>query len=236
MSIEDAEADPPVRLDVWADVACPWCYLGHAYLDQVLAERKADGETVVVRHRPFELNPELPSDGVPMAGFLETRFGSTKAVSEAHARLTALGHKAGISYDFDAVGKAPNSRLAHKVLLTYDGDRRQHRLVREFFSAYFEQGLDITDSGTLIDIVTAVTGEGRHEVLARIESPDDTIDAAMALGRRLGVSAVPTFVADAGTDLDPDLEISSAAVYVQGAQSPDVLAEVLDEAVRRTYS
>jgi predicted DsbA family dithiol-disulfide isomerase len=233
----DADLDhtptPPVRLDVWADIACPWCYLGSARLDKVLSERKADGETIIVRHRPFELNPDMPPEGVPMAGFLEARMGSAAAVRTAHDHLTSLGHKDGIAYDFEAVGKAPNSRLAHHLVLTYDGDRRQRGVVRSLYKAYFADGLDITDTQTLVDVVTATTGEGRHEVLARLESPTDALDEALALGRRLGVSAVPTFVADSGTDIDPEIEISSAAVYVQGAQTPDILNEVIDEAIRR---
>jgi predicted DsbA family dithiol-disulfide isomerase len=228
------EVTPPVRLDVWADIACPWCYLGSARLDKVLSERKADGETIIVRHRPFELNPELPAEGVSMKGFLEAQMGSAAAVKSAHEHLTQLGYKDGIEYDFDGVGKAPNSRLAHHLVLTYDGDRRQRGIVRALYKAYFSDGLDITDTQTLTDVVTATTGEGRHEVLARLESPMTALDEALALGRRLGVSAVPTFVADTGTDIDAEIEISSAAVYVQGAQSPDILNEVIDEAIRRS--
>jgi predicted DsbA family dithiol-disulfide isomerase len=230
----DDEATPPVRLDVWADIACPWCYLGSARLDKVLSERKADGETIIVRHRPFELYPDLPPEGVPMKGFLEARLGGAAAVKQAHEHLTALGYKDGIEYDFYGVEKAPNSRLAHHLVLTYDGDRRQRGIVRALYAAYFSDGLDITDSQTLVDVVTAITGEGRHEVLARLESSTEALDEAFALGRRLGVSAVPTFVADTGTDIDPEIEISPAAVYVQGAQTPAVLNEVIDEAIRRS--
>ena len=130
-----AEAAAPIRLDLWADIACPWCYLGSARLEEVLAEREAAGETIVVRHRPFELNPGMDPEGVPMAGFLEAKFGSAAAVGEAHARLTELGREAGLSYDFAAVGKAPSTRLAHHVLTTYDGDSRQRAAVRSLYRA-----------------------------------------------------------------------------------------------------
>jgi predicted DsbA family dithiol-disulfide isomerase len=233
MSAEPTDVTAPIRLDLWADIACPWCYLGSARLDEVLAEREAAGETVVVRHRPFELNPGMPPEGVPMAGFLEAKFGSSEAVQDAHVRLTALGREAGLSYDFAAVGKAPSTRLAHHVLTTYDADPRQRAAVRSLYKAYFEDGLDVTDAATIADVVSAATGERRDDVQARLDSPTTEVDAAFALGRELGVSAVPTFVADAGTDVDPEVGISAAAVAVQGAQPREVLDQVLDEARRR---
>jgi len=233
MSAETTDVPAPIRLDLWADIACPWCYLGSARLDEVLAEREAAGESIVVRHRPFELNPGMPPEGVPMAGFLEAKFGSSEAVQDAHARLTALGREAGLAYDFAAVGKAPSTRLAHHVLTTYDGDPRQRAAVRSLYKAYFEDGLDVTDAATIVDVVSAATGESRGDVQARLDSSTVEVDAAFALGRELGVSAVPTFVADAGTDIDPEVGISAAAVAVQGAQPREVLDQVLDEARRR---
>ena len=233
MSAETTDVPAPIRLDLWADIACPWCYLGSARLDEVLAEREAAGESIVVRHRPFELNPGMPPEGVPMAGFLEAKFGSSEAVQDAHARLTALGREAGLAYDFAAVGKAPSTRLAHHVLTTYDGDPRQRAAVRSLYKAYFEDGLDVTDAATIVDVVSAATGESRGDVQARLDSSTVEVDAAFALGRELGVSAVPTFVADAGTDIDPEVGISASAVAVQGAQPREVLDQVLDEARRR---
>jgi predicted DsbA family dithiol-disulfide isomerase len=223
----------PVRLDLWADIACPWCYLGSARLDQVLAEREAAGETVLLRHRPFELNPGLPPEGVPMAGFLEARFGSADAVAQAQAHLTGLGREVGLAYDFAAVGKSPNTRLAHLVLSTYDGDARQRRAVRALYRAYFEQGLDVTDASTIVEVVSSATGEDADAVRARLDSPTAALDAEFALGRELGITAVPTYVADAGSDVDPEVGLSATAVAVQGAQPHDVLVQVLDEARRR---
>ena len=233
MTDSTTERKTPVRLDVWADIACPWCYLGHVRLESVLAARGDADEPVVVRHRPFQLNPGLPPEGVPMAGYLEARLGSPEALREAHDRLTAMGRELGIAYDFDAVAKAPNTRLAHHLLTTYDGDERQHLAVRALYRAYFEQGRDVTDPATVVEVVSAATGEPPAEVRARLDEPTTAVDTALALGRDLGVSAVPTLVADAGTDVDPETGLSAAAVAVQGAQPGAVLEQVIDEARRR---
>lgn len=223
----------PVRLDVWADIACPWCYLGHARLERVLEAQAREGREVLVRHRPFQLNPDLPPEGVPMAGYLEARFGGAEALRESHERLVAMGRELGLAYDFAAVGRMPNTRLAHHLLASYDGDPRQHGAVMALYRAYFEQGKDVTDAGTLVEVVAAVTGEQVEDVRARLDRPSDGVDADLRLGRELGVSAVPTFVADAGADVDPEAGLSPAAVAVQGAQPDAVLVQVLDEARRR---
>jgi predicted DsbA family dithiol-disulfide isomerase len=229
-----AAAEPVVRLDVWADIACPWCYLGHARLDSLLQERAAAGDPIEVRHRPFELNPGLPIDGVPMAGYLEAKLGGAQAVAAAHARLTELGREVGLAYDFAAVGKAPNSRLAHALLQTFDGDPRQRDVLRALYQAYFEQGRDITDPTALVSIASAAAGESVEECVARLSAPTNELDAVFALGRELGVSAVPTFVADAG---EPDaFGLSAAAVAMQGAQGAEALSHLIDEARRRAAS
>jgi predicted DsbA family dithiol-disulfide isomerase len=229
----DAVTSAPVRLDLWADIACPWCYLGSRRLDAVLSDAEARGEAVEVRHRPFQLDPALPPEGSPMAGYLEAKFGDAAAVREAQARLTSLGAEVGIAYDFAAVGKAPNTRLAHHLLSTYDGDARQRHAVRALYAAYFEQGRDVTDAVVLVDVVSAATGEAADEVRQRLARPTDAVDAEFALGRSLGVTAVPTFVADAGDDVDPVAQLSSAAVAMQGAQPAEALEQLLAEARRR---
>ncbi len=223
----------PVRLDLWADIACPWCFLGSARLDAVLAEAETRGEVVELRHRAFELNPGMPSEGVPMAGFLEAKFGSTAALAEAQERLRALGAEVGIAYDFDAVGKAPSTRLAHHLLSTYDGDARQRSAVRSLYSAYFERGLDVTDTDVVVEVVSAATGESADDVRVRLAAPFDDVDAEIELGRSLGISSVPTFIADAGAEIDPAVGLSAAAVAMQGAQPTEALEQLLAEARRR---
>ncbi len=236
MSTETAHVEAPVRIDVWSDIACPWCYLGQARLDRVVEAEAQAGRQVVVRHRPFELNPDLPPQGVAMSGFLEARFGDAQPVRDAQARLTSMGLDLGLAYDFDAVGKAPSTRLVHGLLLTFDGDAGQRPAVMALYRSYFEQGLDITDAETVVAVVSAATGESAEEVRERLDRPTDALDAAFALGRSLGISAVPTFVADAGADVDPEMGLSAAAVALQGAQPDEVLAQVLAEARNRAAS
>lgn len=223
-----------VRLDMWADIGCPWCFIGQTRLDAALAAERAEGGVVEVRHRPFQLNPTLPADGVPTEHYYPSLFGGRERMLEAFARTEAVAREVGLDIDHSCMPKAANTRYAHGVVLAYDGDPRQRAVLMAMYSAYFEQGLDITDHDVVLGVAARAADEPVEAVRARVDAFDESrLDASFELGRALGVSAVPTFVADAGDDVDPDYGLSPAAVAVQGAQSEDVLRRVLAEARTR---
>jgi len=224
----------PVRLDMWADIACPWCFIGQTRLDAAIAAERAEGREVQVRHRPYQLNPGLPPEGVATVDYYPKIFGSAEQMAEAFARTESVAREAGLAIDHSRMTKAANTRYAHGVVLSYDGDPRQRRVLMAMYSAYFEQGRDITDHDVVLCAAAAASGESVDEVRARVDAFDlARLDASFDLGRTLGVSAVPTFVADAGTEVEPEVGLSPAAVAVQGAQSEDVLRQVLAEARTR---
>lgn len=231
------ETTRPVRLDMWADIACPWCYIGQTRLDAALAAERADGGVVDVRHRPYQLNPGLPSEGVDAQTYYPRLFGGAEQMREAFARTESVAREVGLAIDHSRMPKAANTRYAHGVVLSYDGDARQRPVLMAMYKAYFEQGLDVTDHDVVIDVASQASGESVEEVRARVAAFDLTaLDASFDLGRTLGVSAVPTFVADAGDDVDPAVGLSAAAVAVQGAQPEEILRQVLAEARVRAAS
>ena len=224
----------PVRLDMWADIACPWCFIGQTRLDAAIEAERAEGRDVQVRHRPYQLNPGLPPEGVATVDYYPRIFGSTEQMQQAFARTEAVAREAGLAIDHARMTKAANTRYAHGVVLSYDGDPRQRRVLMAMYSAYFEQGLDITDHDVVLGVAASASGDPVDDVRARVDAFDlARLDASFDLGRTLGVSAVPTFVADAGTDIDPEVGLSAAAVAVQGAQPEEVLRQVLAEARTR---
>ncbi len=221
-----------VRLDVWADIACPWCYIGSRHLEEALAGERAQGRDVVVTHRPFELQPTMPADGVPMREFFEAKFGGGDAVVAMFDRVVEVGRGVGIAFDFEAMPKAPNTRLAHAVVLSYAGDPRQRLVLHRLYAAYFEDGLDITRREVVAAAVREVTGETVEEVLDRCSQVAD-LEAGLLVARELGVDAVPLFVADAGLVGDDQLGLSVAAIAVQGAQPARTLTNLLEQARER---
>jgi predicted DsbA family dithiol-disulfide isomerase len=207
-------APTPIVLDVWADIACPWCFIGHRHLGQVVP---ADGLDVLVRHRAFQLQPDLPPRGAPMRPFFEEKFGGPEAMSEVFAQVKAVGEQVGIAFDFEAMPVAPNTVLAHRALAALAHDPADQRAATHaLFSAYFERGFDVTDPLVVGAVVAEATGRSDVDELlgpASLTAVEDDLAHAAALG----ISAVPTFVAD-------------GRIAVQGAQPPEVLRALLDRA------
>lgn len=227
-------SDQTVRLDMWADIACPWCFIGQTRLNNVLESERAAGRAIEVRHRPYQLNPALPPEGLPMRSHYEEVFGGAERVDEAFSRTESVAAEVGLAIDHSRMPKAANTRFAHSVVLSYDGDPRQRAVLLAMYSAYFEKGLDITEPEVCYAVAADASGDTADEVEARVSAFDlARLDASFALGRELGVTAVPTFVADAGDDVDPAYGLSPAAVAVQGAQPEETLEQVLAEARRR---
>ena len=167
-----------------------------------------------------------------MRPFFEAKFGGPDAVTASFERVSGIGRDVGIAFDFDAMPKAPNTRLAHVAVLSYDGDPRQRAVLLSLYSAYFEQGRDITDRAVIAAVVAATTGEPASAVDARLD--DVTVMAAdLEVARALGVDGVPLFVADAGDGSGSDVGLSDAAIAVSGAQPARTLAHLLEQARER---
>src|SRR4051812_50230014 len=118
-------ADSAIPVDVWADVACPWCYIGHHRLRQALADEPPG--SVEVRPRAFELQPDLPPEGMATEDFYPRRFGSAEAMREAFERVSAEAARSGLELRFDRMARAPSTRLAHPLLLLPRRPRRAER-------------------------------------------------------------------------------------------------------------
>src|ERR1700694_747691 len=94
----------PLFIDVVSDVVCPWCYIGKRKLESALATLRSEpGLVVTVRWHPFELNPELPAQGMPRAAYLAAKFGGSARAEEIYARVRAVGVDIGIAFAFDRI-------------------------------------------------------------------------------------------------------------------------------------
>ena len=187
-----AEA-PPMQIEVYADIACPWCYIGERRLERALAERP---DLRVERHwRPFQLQHDMPAGGVPWGEFVERKFGGPARAQTGFAQVATAGQGEGIRFAFDLMPKAPNTRDAHR-LIRFAADRgREWAMAEALFAAYFSEGGDITDREQLVALAEHV---GLDPAAARACLADDDygpeIDAAQGAARERGVSSVPLFV------------------------------------------
>ena len=114
----------PIAIEVYSDVICPWCFVGKRRLEAALAQLGDDAREVGVTWRPFELNPDMPREGMDRAAYRAAKFGSAERSRELDARLRAVGAAAGLDFAFDRIGRTPNTFEAHR-LISIDSCRRR---------------------------------------------------------------------------------------------------------------
>ncbi len=189
-----------IKIDVWSDIACPWCYIGKQRLAQVLAEIDPDGSNFQVRYHAFQLEPFAgPADGRKEVDVLAMKFGSQERAADALAQMTERAAAEGLVFDFDRV--IPTNTLAAHRLIAYArmvGDlSTQSEVVDRLFEAHFTNGLDVGDPEVLAEIGVAA-GLNRAGVLAGIE--DENTLAVVDLDKKdageIGISAVPFYIFD----------------------------------------
>ncbi len=183
-------------MEIWSDIACPWCYVGTQRFGRAVEETGADVEVV---YRSFELDPTVPTggDSPPLVDYLERKFGDRSRVQAAHARLTSAGAELGIDFRWSGMRRA-NTFDAHRLLawaLHEHGPDRQRALKQRLLKAYFTDGLDVADHDVLADLAGDV-GIDAGAARALLSSSDEVefVRAERAKAYAHGITAVPTFV------------------------------------------
>jgi predicted DsbA family dithiol-disulfide isomerase len=208
MESTDSTIDTRVQLEVWIDVACPWCFVGRRSLGVALADIE-EHERPEVHWRAFQLDPTVPADGVDSDAYFAARYGADLArFVESRERLTAMGEELGIDFRWDRQRVVPNTHLAHRVLAAAEAHGEREPLLDALRELVVELLVD-EDLAQLL-----VTAAIEDERMTR------RVDEDIATARRLDITGVPCFVAD-------------RAIVVPGAVPPPVLAELLAEAVSR---
>ena len=184
-----------MTLDVFADIACPWCYIGEAHLAAALAQRP--GLSVERRWRPFQLQPGLPREGAPRDPFFEQKFGGAEAMAAAFDHVTRAGQEAGLTFRFDRLAGAPNTADAHRLVLLGATYGRAWETADALFEGYFADGRDLNDAQ---DLVAIAEHAGLPGADARALLGDDRFDAdvrqSQEVAARSGISGVPLYLFD----------------------------------------
>jgi predicted DsbA family dithiol-disulfide isomerase len=212
-----------VKVDVWSDVACPWCYVGKRRLETALArlDERGFAPRVEIEYHSFELAPDTPVDfeGTEV-DFLAGHKGMPPAqVEQMLAQMTQLAAAEGLSYDFDAL-RHTKTLTAHELLHHAKAHGLQVEMKERLLKAYFEEGRHVGRVDVLADLAAEV-GLDRDEAVAALESHRyaDDVQADIDQARAYGIEGVPFFVVD-------------GRYGVSGAQDPAVFVQVLEEAAR----
>jgi predicted DsbA family dithiol-disulfide isomerase len=218
--------NPPLRIDVFSDVVCPWCYLAKRRLDVALAELANEGHDwasrVEVHWRAFRLDPSATAEPADLRAALERKYGPG-AFDGMIRRFDHLGPAVGISYRFD-VAMRVGSGDAHRLLAwaaAEVGLPAQHRLADEVFAAYFERGANIADPTVLVACADAVGLDGDAAAIV-LDSAlyADVVVADLAEAAERDIHAVPTM-------------IIAGRLAVPGAQEIETLRTLLVRAHER---
>lgn len=204
-----------VRLDIISDPICPWCYVGKANLDKALADHPDHPFTI--EWHPFQLNPDMPLEGMDRRAYLEGKFGGKAGAVKAYAPLVKAAEDAGITLNLEAIKTTPNTVNAHRLIHWAGLEGRQPAVVSALFQAYFVEGRDLGDTDVLADIADTV---GMDAALTRrlLNGDQDIADIQERdkHSRKMGVTGVPCFIV-------------ASQHAVPGAQPPETWAKVIHD-------
>ncbi len=183
-----------ITINIISDTICPWCFIGKRKLERALAEKPPE-DVVRIEWQPFQLNPDMPAEGLDRASYLNAKFGGPEGARQVYDRIRAAGRSVGIAFDFETMPRTPNSVNSHRLIRRAGEAGLQDAVVEALFRAYFLDGGDVSGVDSLVDIATAA-GMDADDTRAYLESDAD-VDAVRAEdqhARRGGVQGVPFFV------------------------------------------
>src|ERR1700692_1436476 len=188
-------AKATLAIEVISDAICPWCWVAKRRLDGAIAALALD-VTASVTWRPFELNPEMPKDGVDRRAYRSAKFGSWRRSQALDAQVAAAGRSEGLVFNHDKMERTPNTVDAHRLIRLAGQLGKQDDVVEGLFAAYFNEGRDIGDAAILAD-VGASAGLDRARLLPMFASGEGQAELRSELQRavNLRVSGVPTVLA-----------------------------------------
>ena len=214
-----------MNIDIISDVVCPWCYIGKRQIEAALAlyaQQNPGADQPSLAWKPFQLNPQLPAEGMSRQDYVVQKFGAARA-KDIYARVAGVGMEYGIAFAFDRIVRQPNTVAAHS-LITLAGtvglkaDDLQSRVKEAFLRAYFLDGVDLTNPENLVAIATTA-GLDRSAVEQCLADPKSrqAVEQEDQRARAVGVEGVPFF-------------IFNGKLAVSGAQGPAALLDAMRQA------
>jgi predicted DsbA family dithiol-disulfide isomerase len=204
-----------ITVDIVSDAICPWCFIGKRRFEQALAQAPKDVE-VLVAWRPYQLNPEMPPEGMDRKAYLATKFGGEARAEHIYQRVRDAGLSVGIDFNFQGIPRTPNTINAHRLIGLAGRAGKQDALVEGLFRAYFLEGKDIGDADVLAS-TAAAAGLAEKTVRDYLAGREDVdrVENEDAMARRMGIQGVPCF-------------ILNRKYAISGAQEPAVFLEALE--------
>jgi predicted DsbA family dithiol-disulfide isomerase len=203
-----------MRIDIFSDVICPWCFIGKKRLEKALELRPLPD--LQIHWRAFQLNPGMPEEGMDRQAYLAAKFGGPESAQRIYDTVGAAGRRSGVAFAFDKITRTPNTVAAHRLVRFAERFGRHDAMVEGLFQSYFLEGRNLSDKDSLAEIAAAA-GLDRAAVRGYLDSDEDTetVLAEDAYARKLGIGGVPCFIVD-------------GRYALSGAQEPEAFLPVFD--------
>ena len=188
--MNDAPPAASIRIDIISDITCPWCYIGKHRLEAAIASYAGLG--VDLHWRPFQLDPNIPEDGLDLRAYAAKKRDE---VDVNQMLASQAGKDLGLAFAWNKIERMPNTRDAHRLIRHAMLYGAQTKVVERLFKAYFCEGADIGDRGLLIELAEEC-GIDRYAAENLFAQQDDilTLEEELEITRRLGLPKVPCFV------------------------------------------
>jgi predicted DsbA family dithiol-disulfide isomerase len=203
-----------MHIDIFSDVICPWCFIGKRRLERALTMRPQPGLTR--RWRAFQLNPDMPAEGMDRQRYLAVKFGGAANAQVVYDQVLAAGESEGIDFAFDRMKRTPNTVDAHRLIRFAATHGREDAVVEGLFDIYFQHAEDIGDRDVLAAVAQAAGLDG--QAVRTYLSGDDEVAAVRSedhAARQAGINGVPCF-------------IFNGQHALAGAHAPEVLFQLFD--------
>jgi predicted DsbA family dithiol-disulfide isomerase len=207
-----------IYVDIVSDTICPWCYIGKRRFERALD--LSGRNDIAISWRPFQLNPDMPPEGMTRDDYVRAKFGGGDRPRQIYQAIAESGREAGIEFQFSKIKRTPNTVLSHRLVYWSAKQERQDEVVASLFKAYFEDGLDLGDLDILVECAVRV-GLDREATAKFLQSDEgrQEVVASDVYARRLGINGVPCFIVN-------------RKYAVSGAQPPSAFVEVFNLAER----
>ena len=201
-----------MKIKVYADTICGWCFIGQTNLEKALEDFK--DKKIEVEHIPFQLNPDMPEDGILRSDYLNIKFGGKEFAAPMYASMTQKAKEIGLSFNLEKINKTPNTVLSHLLILLAKENGKENDIKKDIYTSYFISGEDIGDREVLIKIAEK-NNISKENLINYISKNSQIISSYQKIAKEKNISGVPFF------------EIENQ--NVSGAQSTEYLRNFIKE-------
>ena len=180
-----------MKINIFADTICGWCFIGQTNLNNAI--KKFPNTQFEISHTPFQLNPEMPLEGISRDKYLQIKFGGKDYATPMYENMKLKAQEAGMIFNLDKIKKTPNTVLSHLLIILSEKFNSQDQVKEKIYQSYFIDGLDIGD----INILTNIAKQNNiSEKVFRDFIDEESIkkvNSKITLAKEKGISGVPFF-------------------------------------------